>query len=77
MESLSFALYDGSHAINTASVVSAVVHVYFDIISCWSLLHGVYQYQFSQQYIFLYKVLRSRISSGVAIYLQNDLNISL
>ena len=56
-------------------------------MSCFSLLYGVYgggskiyivlNYRFSQRYVFfLNQVLLSRILSGLAIYLQNDLNFS-
>ena len=66
---------------------TAVLQVYFDIISCRSLLYGVYDggsknmfelctinIDFLKEIFF--KVLLSRILSGLAIYtyLQNDLN---
>ena len=52
---------------------------------CWSLLYGVYDggrknvYRnlFSQQDVFFYQVLFSRMLPELAIYLQNDLNFSL
>ena len=36
----------------------------------------VHKNRFSQRYVFFYQVLLSRILSGLAIYLQNDLNFS-
>ena len=53
--------------------------------SCCSLLYGVYDggsknvyrnIDFLNETLFLYQVLFSRMLSGLAIYLQNDLNFS-